>query len=92
MTALKTLRQLFLWQVKHAESCGARGVILYTDPSDFTAYQKPVYPDTWWLPGSAVQRGTISTTTGDVLTPHLPATGTSICNSVALCKVAAVPT
>ncbi len=63
-------------QVLNAQECGAAGVILYGDPAEYTHHSKQLYPETQWLPGWAVQRGTVSPVTGDLLTPHLPAIGT----------------
>lgn len=42
-------------KVKNAERYGAVGVILYSDPADYAGNQSAVYPDSWWLPGWAVQ-------------------------------------
>ncbi|XP_045162989.2 putative N-acetylated-alpha-linked acidic dipeptidase isoform X2 [Mercenaria mercenaria] len=42
-------------KVKNAEQYGAAGVILYSDPADYANNQTTVYPDSWWLPGWAVQ-------------------------------------
>ena len=41
--------------MKHAEDRGAVGVLFYSDPADFANNQSAVYPETWWLPGWAVQ-------------------------------------
>ena len=68
-------------QVLNAQECGAKGVLLYTDPAEYTHYNNlpdNLYPNSWWLPGWAVQRGTISPVTGDILTPNFPATGMRI--------------
>lgn len=45
----------FTLKVMNAEKYGAAGVILYSDPADYANNQSAVYPDTWWLPGWAVQ-------------------------------------
>ena len=60
-----------------AASFGAIGLILYSDPADYSLNSNvDVYPDSWWLPGTGVQRGTLYTgTDGDPLTPGYPSTG-----------------
>ena len=59
-----------------ATSYNATGVILYSDPKDYAAEGvDKVYPDTWWLPPTGVQRGTVYYGEGDPLTPGYPATG-----------------
>ncbi|XP_060589328.1 putative N-acetylated-alpha-linked acidic dipeptidase [Ruditapes philippinarum] len=42
-------------KVKNAERYGAAAVILYSDPADYANNQSTVYPESWWLPGWAVQ-------------------------------------
>ena len=60
-------------KVQNAETCGAAGVLLYSDPADYSpAGMKNTFPKTWWLPGTGTQRGTISFADGDPLTPLLP--------------------
>ncbi|XP_048578659.1 glutamate carboxypeptidase 2-like [Nematostella vectensis] len=61
-------------KVKNAERCGAKGVLIYSDPADYVAAGAGTFPDTWWLPPSGAQRGTIYANNGDPLTPDLPAT------------------
>ena len=58
---------------------GAVGIIIYSDPKDYTWPEEDsrVFPDTIWLPPTAAQRGTIYTGDGDPLTPGYPATGQS---------------
>ena len=56
---------------------GAIGVILFSDPADFTdGNTNNVYPHDWWLPPTGAQRGTLLVGDGDPLTPGYPATGT----------------
>ena len=63
-------------QTKHAELFGASGLILYSDPQDYSAGgAQAAYPDSWWLPGSGVQRGTVNEV--DPLTPGYPGIGKS---------------
>ena len=63
-------------QAAMAQEYGCRGLILYSDPEDYTPdnYQE-VYPDSWFLPGTGVQRGNVkkSQGLGDPLTPGYPA-------------------
>ena len=47
---------------------------MYTDPSDFNIDGTTTYPDSWWMPSTGVQRGTVGTD-GDYLTPFYPAKG-----------------
>ncbi|KAH9494444.1 Glutamate carboxypeptidase 2 [Bulinus truncatus] len=63
-------------KVDIAASYGATGIIIYSDPADYTGFKSGdyrVYPDTWWLPSTGVQRGTVFTGDGDPLTPGYPA-------------------
>ena len=60
-------------KVKNAQKCGAAGVLLYSDPADYSPEDmNNTFPKTWWLPGTGTQRGTISFADGDPLTPLLP--------------------
>ena len=62
-------------QVTIASQYNATGVILYSDPNDYAAEGvDKVYPDTWWLPPTGVQRGTVYDDNGDPLTPGYPST------------------
>lgn len=64
-------------QVVLAAQYGAVGVAMYTDPADYAAEgtdTEDVYPHTWWLPPTGVQRGTVYAENGDPLTPGFPAT------------------
>nr|KAG5710646.1 hypothetical protein BaRGS_035048 [Batillaria attramentaria] len=57
---------------------GAIGIIIYSDPADYTDPDDDrVFPDTVWLPGTAAQRGTTYTGDGDPLTPGYPAIRTA---------------
>ncbi|XP_057377944.1 N-acetylated-alpha-linked acidic dipeptidase 2-like [Daphnia carinata] len=57
-----------------AEKKGAAGVLLYSDPKEFAKKgRNETYPDSWWMPGMAVQSGTIMLGNGDPLTPFYPA-------------------
>ncbi|KAK3702732.1 hypothetical protein RRG08_042717 [Elysia crispata] len=63
-------------KVDIAQTNGAAGILMYTDPAEFTGMKggdDRVYPSTWWLPPDGVQRGTVFTGEGDPLTPGYPA-------------------
>ncbi|XP_072031805.1 N-acetylated-alpha-linked acidic dipeptidase 2-like isoform X2 [Amphiura filiformis] len=64
-------------KAKHAQQYGAVGLVIYSDPADYAADDNTadVYPHTWWLPGSGVQRGSLYIKQGlggDPLTPAYP--------------------
>jgi N-acetylated-alpha-linked acidic dipeptidase len=59
-----------------AESHGAIGLIIYSDPADDGYAQGDVYPQGPWRPANSAQRGSVqflSTAPGDPLTPGMPA-------------------
>ncbi|XP_035681872.1 putative N-acetylated-alpha-linked acidic dipeptidase [Branchiostoma floridae] len=60
-------------KAEKAEQFGCLGLIIYSDPADYSARDYPVYPDGWMLPPSGVQRGTLMIAQGDPLTPFYPA-------------------
>ncbi|XP_033735883.1 N-acetylated-alpha-linked acidic dipeptidase 2-like [Pecten maximus] len=66
-------------KVHLASEYGAIGIIIYSDPADYTLDGSTlrVYPEDWWLPPSGAQRGTIFRGLGDPLTPGYPATETA---------------
>ena len=62
-----------------AQRKGAVGVLLYSDPKDFAQQgRNQKYPDSWWMPGMAVQSGTVYLDNGDPLTPFYPAIGKNV--------------
>nr|XP_039266344.1 putative N-acetylated-alpha-linked acidic dipeptidase [Styela clava] len=63
--------------INHAELYNCSGLILYSDPKDYTVLGREVYPDDWFLPGTGAQRGSIQLLSGDELTPHYPAIETA---------------
>ena len=70
---------LLLPKVNLAESRGAAGVILYTDPADVAVMgPEAVYSSTLMMPPDGVQQGTVKLMHGDPLTPHYPATGDAL--------------
>ncbi|XP_006903288.1 PREDICTED: N-acetylated-alpha-linked acidic dipeptidase 2 [Elephantulus edwardii] len=62
-------------KVKNAMLAGAIGIILYSDPADYTAPGVESYPKGWNLPGTGAQRGNVLNLNGagDPLTPGYPA-------------------
>ena len=66
-------------KVKNAMLAGAKGIILYSDPADYSAPGVQPYPKGWNLPGTAAQRGNVLNLNGagDPLTPGYPAKGNS---------------
>nr|XP_022328754.1 N-acetylated-alpha-linked acidic dipeptidase 2-like [Crassostrea virginica] len=65
-------------KVRLASRYGAAGIILFSDPMDYSyGDNAKVYPDDWWLPDTGTQRGTTFMGKGDPLTPGYPATDTA---------------
>ncbi|XP_022258162.1 glutamate carboxypeptidase 2 homolog, partial [Limulus polyphemus] len=61
--------------VWNAHERGAVGVILYLDPAEVALEGTDpdhVYPKSWWMPETAMQRGSVYTSDGDPLTPGYP--------------------
>ena len=59
-----------------AQKRGAKGVLLYSDPKDYAQKgRNQIYPDSWWMPGMAVQLGSVYMSHGDPLTPFYPSIG-----------------
>ena len=68
-----------------AQKRGAKGVLLYSDPKDYAQKgRNQIYPDSWWMPGMAVQLGSVYMSHGDPLTPFYPSIG-KICFKIC-CK------
>lgn len=64
----------------NAQKFGAKAILIYSDPQDSApAPDDDLYPHSWWLPRSGVQRGSILMGTGDPLTPRYPAKGADQC-------------
>ncbi|CAK8692129.1 unnamed protein product [Clavelina lepadiformis] len=59
-------------KAKHAEQYGCLGLILYSDPADYTVPWAGVYPSDWYLPPTGAQRGTLWVENGDPRTPNYP--------------------
>ena len=63
--------------VRNAQNMGAIGVIIYSDPYDYTdGNVNNTYPNSIYLPPSGVQRGTIQMGDGDPQTPIYPSIST----------------
>ncbi|KAM9812812.1 N-acetylated-alpha-linked acidic dipeptidase 2 isoform 1-T1 [Syngnathus typhle] len=62
-------------KVKNAMLSGAKGLILFSDPADYSADGVKPYPEGWNLPGGGAQRGNVMNLNGagDSLTPGYPA-------------------
>ncbi|KAK1785810.1 hypothetical protein P4O66_003187 [Electrophorus voltai] len=62
-------------KVKNAMLAGAKGIVLYSDPADYSAVGVEPYPAGWNLPGGGAQRGNVLNLNGagDPLTPGYPA-------------------
>lgn len=60
-------------KVLNAQRFNAGGVILYSDPADYSDMETEQYPYSWFLPGEGVQRGTVVWRDGDSSTPMYPA-------------------
>uniref|UniRef100_A0A3Q2Y2Q0 N-acetylated alpha-linked acidic dipeptidase 2 n=1 Tax=Hippocampus comes TaxID=109280 RepID=A0A3Q2Y2Q0_HIPCM len=62
-------------KVKNAMLVGAKGLILFSDPADYSADGVKPYPEGWNLPGGGAQRGNVMNLNGagDSLTPGYPA-------------------
>lgn len=58
-------------KVRQAEKYGAIGVIIFSDPYDFTIFGSE-YPDGWTLNRYGVQRGTVNRNPGDSLSIGYP--------------------
>ena len=60
-------------KVHNCQNKGAIGMILFSDPADVAVNgtkPKDVYPNTIFLPGTGVQRGSTYIGDGDPLSPH----------------------
>ena len=68
-----------------AEKAGAVGIILYSDPKEYSSTIN--YPDSWFLPDTAVQRGNILKQKGDALSPGYPSSGTYLISESKLASV-----
>ncbi len=76
LTQRLALLQIFRGnKVQNAEVAGCGAAILFSDPAEVAAEgtsENDVYPATFWLPGSGMQRGSIYMDDGDPETPRWP--------------------
>jgi hypothetical protein len=66
-------------QARFSQRHGCMGLVLYSDPSDYAPEGVGVFPRGVAMPGTAVQRGNVKISSGelgDPLTPYGPAIGT----------------
>jgi len=62
-------------KAENAAVAGCSGLIIFMDPSTVAMQgtdEADVYPNTFWMPGTAVQRGSLALADGDPLTPNWP--------------------
>ncbi|XP_076360320.1 N-acetylated-alpha-linked acidic dipeptidase 2-like [Tachypleus tridentatus] len=62
-------------KVENAQIRGAVGVVLFSDPSEVArngTEPQNVFPNSWWVPETAIQRGNIKLVKGDPVTPNYP--------------------
>jgi N-acetylated-alpha-linked acidic dipeptidase len=63
-------------EVQLAQENGAVGVVCFSDPADFALEGREfVYPHSIWMPGMAVESGSVMLQDGDPLTPFYPSLG-----------------
>ena len=69
-------------KLKYAAIYNCSALVIYSDPLEYANVslhgwdpntKNDVYPDTWWLPPSGFQRGSVQVRNGDPLTPDYPA-------------------
>ena len=68
----------FVLPASLAQEYGCSGLIIYSDPLDYTVSWVDPYPESWFLPGTGAQRGNLQSYKGDPLTPQYPALGESV--------------
>ena len=63
-------------KLQHCQDAGGIGLILFSDPADVALHgtePENVYPNTFFLPGSGIQRGSAKAgEKGDALSPGWP--------------------
>ena len=67
---------IYAFQLYEAQKHGALGLILFSDPSVVAkSGVTEVFPKTWWMPGTGIERGSAALVKGDQLTQGYPAKG-----------------
>jgi len=62
-------------KAENAANAGCSGLVIFMDPSAVAMEgleEEDLYPNTFWMPGTAVQRGSLALADGDPLTPNWP--------------------
>ena len=62
-------------KAENAYQFGCSGLVIFMDPSTVAqedVEEENLFPNTFWMPGTAVQRGSLSLSDGDPLTPNWP--------------------
>ena len=62
-------------KAENAAVSGCAGLVIFMDPSTVAmegVEEQDVFPNTFWMPGTAVQRGSLALSDGDPLTPNWP--------------------
>jgi len=86
-----TLTDCLCFQAALAQKYGCRGLIIYSDPEEYAPRNgPPPFPEGVSLPDTGLQRGTLHTGVGDILTPDLPAIGISFVTTYLLSSVTCI--
>jgi hypothetical protein len=62
-------------KAENAAKFGCAALIIFSDPAEAAqegTEPEHVYPESFWLPGTGVQRGSLALADGDPLTPNWP--------------------
>nr|XP_009859433.1 putative N-acetylated-alpha-linked acidic dipeptidase [Ciona intestinalis] len=78
-------------KAKHAEQYGCAGLILYSDPANYCVPGEGVYPDSWYLPPTGVQRGNLKLARGDPRTIDYPSIPTAWFKNVSETSLPKIP-
>ncbi len=65
----------FTVQAQNCEHFGCSAMVIFSDPADVAAEgtePEDVYPNTFWLPPTGMQRGSLLLSDGDPQTPNYP--------------------
>ena len=82
----KSKKYIFLVSTAlHAIEYGCIGLILYSDPIDVSVPWDGVYPDSWYLPPTGAERGSVTMIDGDPRSPNYPSIRKSLLKTVYTC-------